>query len=273
MLFHYTSAEGLIGIVRDKCLWATSAFYLNDSQELLGGIELARSQLQELRKDANTAERDRIDWLLHDIRLLGTAQSMDAYVCSLSTEPDLLSQWRAYCRGGGFAIGFPVDHLRDHVAKKKFALRECYYLNEHHAELIQKAIEQTAMAWIRSGHGPVTNDEGRFVVSGKLSWELVRAAAQLKSASFSEEHEFRIVSSPERAYDPNQIFFRARGGMIIPYTKIELPDTTDFWGRVKIIIGPTPHREASKASVYQLVRRYHGHAVAIDLTATPYREW
>lgn len=34
VLYHYTSADGLIGIVRNQRLWATDIEYLNDSEEL-----------------------------------------------------------------------------------------------------------------------------------------------------------------------------------------------------------------------------------------------
>src|SRR4051812_23669938 len=126
MLFHYTSPEGLIGIVKERCLWATSAFYLNDSQELLGGIEIARKQLESIADEsASQDQRARINWLLHDIRNVGTVQSKAAFICSLSSERDLLSQWRAYCRGGGFSIGFPADQLRDIAAAQQFSLNEC----------------------------------------------------------------------------------------------------------------------------------------------------
>jgi len=32
-LFHYTTAHGLLGIIKDRCLFATHASFLNDSSE------------------------------------------------------------------------------------------------------------------------------------------------------------------------------------------------------------------------------------------------
>jgi hypothetical protein len=85
MLFHYTTPDGLIGIVRDNCLWASSVFYLNDAQELIGGIEIARQQLEALRNNsADNNEGNRIDWLLNDIRNVGTVRSKAAFVCGSS---------------------------------------------------------------------------------------------------------------------------------------------------------------------------------------------
>jgi hypothetical protein len=45
-LYHYTTAEGLVGIVRDRKLWATDIFHLNDRREFIHGIKLAVEELQ-----------------------------------------------------------------------------------------------------------------------------------------------------------------------------------------------------------------------------------
>jgi len=273
-LFQYTSPDGLIGIVSNKCLWASNAFYLNDAHELSGGMNIAGKQLEALcHNSADANERNRIEWLLNDIRHMGTVRSKAAFVCSFSTEKDLLSQWRGYCRGGGFSIGFPVDQLRKTIATQGFSLSECVYCDAEKETVIKETIEQVALPWLRSRGLPVSDDVERFKVSGQLIWELVRAASRLKDSSFLEEHEWRIVSMPERGYDKEKLFFRARNGIIIPYTTIKLPDGIEFWGKVHIVVGPTPHPDESKASVRDLVRRYHGCAIGIDITCTLFREW
>lgn len=275
-LYHYTTPDGLIGIIRDNSLWATSAFYLNDAQELLGGVQLAHERLRCIRDAATDAHQaELIDWLLHRIRDVGTAERMTAYVCSLSANGDLLSQWRAYCRGGGFAIAFPADQLRNHVAAQQFALCQCAYSVDDHNKLINDTLERVALPWTRMSQSSSSEGNERFKVSGKLVWELIRTASQLKNASFAEERESRIVSQPEKRFDAEKLHFRTRNGLIVPYTTAQLPDADniEFWSRVSVIIGPTPHPDESKRSVYDLVRRYRGHAIGIATTTTPYREW
>ena len=41
-LYHYTTAAGLQGILRDQAFWCTSIFHLNDPSELEYGISLVR---------------------------------------------------------------------------------------------------------------------------------------------------------------------------------------------------------------------------------------
>ena len=41
VLYHYTSLSGLLGIIENKCIWASDIRYLNDSNEFSYTIELA----------------------------------------------------------------------------------------------------------------------------------------------------------------------------------------------------------------------------------------
>src|ERR1700727_58993 len=47
VLYHYTSAEGLKGIIENNELWATSAYYLNDSAEMFYGYNVLREVLDQ----------------------------------------------------------------------------------------------------------------------------------------------------------------------------------------------------------------------------------
>ena len=274
LLYHYTTPAGLIGIVSTNCLWATSAAHLDDSEELSGGIRRAASYLRELRDKTTGPEQSaRLSWLLREIGNLDKAHLAPVFVCSFSAEPDLLSQWRAYCRGGGFAIGFPKDQLRDRAAEQRFALEKCVYSAEEHDALIKDTIERLAGTWVRQPGLPLSDDNGRFSVSSPLIGEVITASSRLKHESFAEEKESRLVSRIGRRYAAEERYFRASRGLIVPYTKIVLPDDIGFWGKVHVVVGPTPHPEESSASAYALIRRYRDHAVAVDVTRTPYREW
>ena len=43
-LYHYTSLNGLLEIIRTKSIWATDILFLNDSSECKYSINLARHQ-------------------------------------------------------------------------------------------------------------------------------------------------------------------------------------------------------------------------------------
>ena len=51
LLYHYTTAEGLKGIIENDEIWATSAYYLNDSAEILYGYLVLHRALERWIKE------------------------------------------------------------------------------------------------------------------------------------------------------------------------------------------------------------------------------
>lgn len=126
-LYHYTTAAGLHGILESHTLWATHAAHLNDSQEMLTGVQVVLQGLAVQRAWATLMKgftRDTmlkkmatgmaIDWLAEHIqnRAQFLRQNFGPFVTCLSREGDQLSQWRGYGRGGGYAIRFDPQELR-----------------------------------------------------------------------------------------------------------------------------------------------------------------
>src|SRR3954471_6369229 len=100
-LYHYTSQEGLLGIVRDRAIWASKITFLNDTTELRLALELAQQAVLAASTDRNIRNA-----LLQDLDLMKSG-SINIFVCSFSTHADQLSQWRGYTQlGYGYSIGF-----------------------------------------------------------------------------------------------------------------------------------------------------------------------
>ncbi len=138
-LYHYTDARGLHGILESNSLHATHAAYLNDSQELLYGIQIVNDELSGWVK--RTPDEVKISWenlsmpdwatkiLIKSMFFLlgaGIKQRTDAvrntfgpFVTCLSESRDQLSQWRGYGRGGGYAIRFDAQELRKTVQQRR----------------------------------------------------------------------------------------------------------------------------------------------------------
>ncbi|QYA99724.1 DUF2971 domain-containing protein (plasmid) [Rhodococcus sp. USK10] len=154
LLFHYTDAGGLKGIVEDTVFWGTDIRYLNDSREfkygmkgLVNALEVADQQSSSaLSSDARVACADYFEALRtgQDIRPDATVPKyvmvnsvktalktldglglqfgehlMGSYVVSLTRHADSLSQWQGYGNNGnGFAIGFDQDMLHKVTYRK-----------------------------------------------------------------------------------------------------------------------------------------------------------
>jgi hypothetical protein len=60
LLFHYTTSQGLLGIVQTNNLWATNISYMNDTSELTLACRMTREILDE-RVSSEDSEEVRVE--------------------------------------------------------------------------------------------------------------------------------------------------------------------------------------------------------------------
>ena len=126
-LYHYTRQAGLLGIVTSRTLWASKSQYLNDSKEFHHAFDIARTELDVLKEQAESplqsAFYTRVSTDFQRIR------DVTFFVCSLSAQRDLLSQWRGYCSpGDAFAMGFSGAFLKARASALGWELVQCVTL-------------------------------------------------------------------------------------------------------------------------------------------------
>ena len=158
-LFHYTDEDGLTGILKSQCLWATHWRFLNDAKELelfceafprlikpvLDHPKVKRS-LGSRAVNVPSRQSDVVDALceaLHrrvdDMRAVllhpdETRQFFEFYIASFCTpegdypgvrEHGLLSQWRQYGKNGGYALVFDTLQL-EHLIQLEVGRWPCF---------------------------------------------------------------------------------------------------------------------------------------------------
>jgi hypothetical protein len=286
LLWHYTTPEGLMGIIESNALWATDIFYLNDSAEFMHGINIAREIIKQKISSLDGDEKKHLGRFDGDLSFIGPDHNSSVYVCSLSKVEDELSQWRAYCRGGGFSIGFPRQGLIEAIQGQHFELKECVYDVSGQQKIINNLIDSHVVPYIQNPEQfskiPCAPDMVSGIVCGgsnKFAWKLYSTCSTLKHPSFEREEEWRLVFDHGYAFEKdkngkNKIGpkFRTKSGLIIPYICIKLPDSEDFWRQVRIIIGPTKYEKELKGSVHTLFRKYHATSIGITHSEIPFRE-
>jgi hypothetical protein len=287
-LFHYTSLEGLIGILDSNEIWATHIEYLNDSSELRYALELARNELKiRLRHATEDKLKDKIECLLDE---LDSHSIGNISISCLTEERDLLSQWRAYGgKGAGFSIGFNVSHLMKLAITNQYQLVKVEYDLDKQKQIISRLIDDCLDDnFNTSKFGPVNTRESEDgtpitmiyvqMVGGNFIENLYTVAPCLKDASFGEEREWRIISRiPHK--DAN---FRINKAMLVPYNKILLGNKIEYLK--SITVGPNHHENLMIESVRKLMLKYAfdknavldyslGNNIKIHSSRIPYRDW
>lgn len=284
-LYHYTSIDGLEGILAKCALWASQIHFLNDTQEFKYAVQILKEVLSELRKEYPIKWSRALgpipppsepkEFLAEFYRLLENEYMFDLFeifpICifSLSERGDLLSQWRGYCPvGGGYSIRFLSKLLIQFLETRNLCLRPCVYDGKEQQAIVKRAITEKGQAVLKSLSGPPTEIEEVYKkYSVEFFMEFSQIASILKHPSFYEECEWRIVS---RLIENRNMSFRIRKSMLIPYFSISFvgvePLPID-----RIIIGPAPEQRLSQSSLLQFLLR-NKLKISIETSKTPYRE-
>lgn len=116
-MFHYTNAAGLIGILKNREIWATGSNYLNDPTEVsFAAIALAtalRENLGGAEVDQSNAQvaLDLLERAYIDPHSPDQYREDRSFISSFSRTDQSLTLWRLYGGPNGFCIGFDEDHL------------------------------------------------------------------------------------------------------------------------------------------------------------------
>jgi hypothetical protein len=270
ILFHYTSAEGLIGILKARALWATSIRFLNDSTEYSLAINLAREFIEERSKKA----RGKFDTALYTVlseRL--TLEVEEVYVSSFTENPDQLSQWRAYCPPtGGYAIGFQSKFLVDVPGPPTHRfLARCIYESHVHQGLVQTLVKDVVSTAEESLHDGMSQDRVFREAYKRLGRILPLLAPALKDPSFAEEQEWRLVCLPA-SFENDTPQFRQGRSMLVPYYTHRFPKKAPV-PIEELVIGPTPHPTLARDATRSLLSAYELPSSKVRSSRIPYRNW
>jgi len=287
-LYHYTSIEGLKGILDTRSLWASQIHFLNDTQEFKYSTTILEKVLSErkpklhqnallmsaisppgpyLPKSPEEAFSRLYDFL-SEMVTSDVYEKIPICVFSLSKWWNLLSQWRGYCpSGGGYSIGFRFDLLNQILQKKNFRLLECIYDQAEQKTIIESEIDELERDFRKCE--PTKDFDGAMMkVGGKYFLDFSRKAPTFKDPSFGEEGEWRIVSN---AINPKDLKFRVGRAFLIPFFPISLEDTGSF-PIDEIWIGPAAEQALAENSLQNYLRSKKL-SINLKISKIPYRQF
>ncbi len=281
-LYHYTTVAGLQGIIETNCLYASGAYFLNDSSELEYGRKILGAVLEQWEEDNPEVRDDLTAELVRDLRAKITNQSgleelvRSVYVTSFCQRDNVLSQWRAYGQAGGYSLGFPVQvgSIRNLTCESPSftpLLIKVEYQREKQTancgEILKSVLSivdtselqrlaRTAM--IPQYHGPLTAYDFMLSIAEEM---LVDEIVSFKNAAFEEEDEWRLIVRPrkyllsgrdDRGKTKLKTYFRTQRGIPIPYVKLVPMNGKLPVARIRS--GPSIDLVRARASVGLLLR-------------------
>lgn len=273
-LYHYTSLQGLLGIIGSRSLWATHISFLNDPTEYKYAFSLLPQVIDQVRVELPAKVRELLDKIL-PLDPATLAWNASTYVTSLSLRGDLLSQWRAYAANGtGCAIGFDSTKLIDIcAAQRRIDVGPCLYdLDDQRLALGRLLLDAIEDGNNRFDYFMEYPESFKHYVM----YEVYRGGSFIKNPNFFEEQEWRMVARRVRT-DPD-LGFRPGEGTLIPYCTIALekPDKTELSADKgdspiqEIVVGPAADFDRSSQSIQHFLET-SGITARIQRSASPYR--
>jgi Protein of unknown function (DUF2971) len=284
ILYHYTAADGLKGIIENNELWATSAYFLNDSAEITYGYGVLKEVLDDwLAKNQRPEESMALGLARHLRRtfgedLLERRVIRPIYLACFCEDDNLLSQWRAYGQSGGYSLGFMVppefgfsgQRLKPepNIYTPKWARVEydrkkqtenCRSLLEPIFEILDKPDVAQAIATVAE-HPLVGYSKIFRAITDILLEEIV----SFKNEAFGVEKEWRVVvrqreltkqGTDDGGTTPVPVHFRISHGMLVPYVKLIPTDPASKLPIACIRSGPTLDKTTAGMAVSMMLMR------------------
>ncbi|HEY7170457.1 MAG TPA: DUF2971 domain-containing protein [Vicinamibacterales bacterium] len=301
-LYHYTTADGLIGILQSRQIWATNVRFMNDTSELAYGIRMVRAIFDEVGRQA--ADRG-----IRQARLFGfvsegiVAMLDDAerntkhYAVSFCGNGNLLSQWRGYGQaGGGFALGIASSALRNFEAEilpnppvdpalLGVFLRKVIYEPQVQQQLVRGWVA-FLVRWLDSRRASSDDTPEALWASEEanaVARLLYEALVCFKHPGFAEEEEWRLIQQGRIGrQDVCKVTFRARSGRIVSFSPLTFRSTAGQRGNGEsprndfplsaVTFGPTLDGEAAERALRLLLESlgFDAGQVQIDPSGIPF---
>jgi hypothetical protein len=267
-LYHYTSQEGLRGIVQGGELWASKITHLNDSSELALTLSTTRTYVE----GTDLPNRVRAG-ILRDLELID-ASANNVFVFSLTSNGDQLSQWRGYTQpGSGYSIGFAAAELK-RIAEQDglFSLGPCSYSADVREEVVGDLVSRVVsrnlhLCTKRKKYTPRTRWR-----TPQFRDELLFAASFLKHEAFREEEEWRLVSRTI-PYKDSRFCYRSGKSHLLPYFRLSIRGTPGSIPLRSITVGPTPHPDLALSAVEGLLLSAGINEFSMQRSRIPFRQW
>lgn len=249
IVYHYTDLNALINILGKKCitLRATNCLYLNDSNEIIEGIE----SIKRVEK-----------------KHISDAAFRSYYLTSFSKQSDCLSMWGMYAaNGGGCAIGFDLDI----ISKSYDGSINCTYGKkeiDNNLSIFTNLLRNGVSARFPANGGPATINKNTGIELEEMLTNLyIATCLGSKNDNYRFEDEIRcFITNHDNKKD---VCFKVKNGIIIPFLNIEIPKEA----LKSIVIGPTNKSELTMQSMMHLliINGYDWHQIKVSTSKVPYR--
>ncbi len=236
-LYHYTTGNGIFGIINSSELHCSHQRFLNDPTEHSYFDNVLHSVL-----DRNSfLQTIYVELFITDYKIDSSNQQ---FIFSLSKNPDSLSMWNYYANGNGYNIAFNIDAIIE-KNNSEYRMEKVVMIYDFSLQqsMIKSFVEENTEKFNRfnSLTKQMTQTEDPELVDklmkeqNDIKEQFTQGIKKLKTSfkheAYKDEEEVRILIKNEKKGD-----FKVSGqGVFIEYLKLEMSPDNDI---IEIIVHP-----------------------------------
>jgi hypothetical protein len=274
-IYHYTSLESLINILKTKSLWATNCQYLNDKHEAKYFSNILKSELKYELTKLKTFNSSLTDLILNIFDSNDYKNHIDkSYIISFTKSFDSLPMWKYYGKNG-IIMEFETAILNKIYLNKNFSFKDkinnkpqkiccanlfndviydysfiLFFFKDTINNIIKK------FDYVNSKQNRYNEVIDDFLLSFRLCF-------LYKDESYSFENEKRMVfvlnDNDVRKFEK----FKVKNNLVIPYIDVLFEENGKLPLK-KIIINPEQKDEMYKDGIEKLLKSHNYNDVIIE---------
>lgn len=231
-LFHYTSTEGLVGIISSRKFFLSDVLTSNDRSEIRYGVSLAVEVLKQ--QQTHVVDRELLAAFQSGNGLAGLGDTYFLHAICFCPAEDVLTQWRGYSATGGFGIGVHFKKLRERAEKSEFALARMLYERDKQEKILQRTVEKGRNLFDRLSPmlKTLTGPDVKRAVDGfllEMGISMLKSIYHFKNEAFKSEDEWRVLTLDTAEDLVGKQKFRCRGNTIVPYVELDFESDLIGW--------------------------------------------
>lgn len=190
IIYHYCREDVFPKILATRNLWASDVLQMNDKREIVYPLtDVLAPIVSEAGADGNPKyflKAVKADEIIREVW-----RQFHTHIACLSADSGIPSQWAAYAKDTGFAVGLNLEALDRWCVDKGISLFAMTYERSVHAAIIRTFLEKEAQ--IETNRNLLTHTSARAELRSKAEVYLVSLAMALKADCWRQEQEWRIL--------------------------------------------------------------------------------
>jgi hypothetical protein len=230
-LYHYTSGQGLFGIINSDELQCSNINFLNDPSE--------KSYFQDLCKLVfkESSECEQIfSTLFNDSFQKAVVNPFETFIASFSKNEDSLSMWNYYAKGNGYNIGLDIDKIIEENKDANLAIQKIDLVYDHEKQVMDTL--NFIQSYKQSAEKYKEYDEKLKVVENEddyheysleqnylieeFNYGIYELGLGFKHKAYEREQEVRLIISEDEMEQRTTKFKVSENGVFVEYIPLRL---------------------------------------------------